>query len=271
MLYFNNKKAVVTGAGDGIGQQLAVQLHQAGAQLWLCDISEEKLARTRAMLTRADIPVDYAIVDCGDRQAIYDWAARIGEQTDHVDLLINNAGVAYGARFEDSTDDDFEWLMNINYWGVVWGTRAFLPLLLKSSQGHLVNISSIFGIIGVPSQTAYNSAKFAVRGFTEALQAEYIDGPLKVSCVHPGGISTNIARNARVSGEAASTDPDERDRNFQQHTRTTPARAAEIILSGAARGKRRILVGPDAWIIQMVTKFFPTTYHFLTARLNDVV
>jgi NAD(P)-dependent dehydrogenase (short-subunit alcohol dehydrogenase family) len=272
MDYFANKRAAITGAGDGIGRQLAIQLNRAGCELWLCDINPEALEETLTQLPRRDTPAHGATVDCGDRDALYGWAEDVAQQTHHLDALFNNAGVAYAARFEDSTDDNFEWLMRINYWGVVWGTRAFLPLLLAAPSGHLVNLSSVFGLVGIPSQSAYNSAKFAVRGFSEALQAEYKDGPLKVSCVHPGGIATNIARRARTDGEAASADPDERDRNFQQHTRTSAARAAEIILSGTARGRRRILVGPDATFLHWLIRFFPSSYHWLTARLDqDVV
>jgi short-subunit dehydrogenase len=271
MDYYQGKRAAVTGAGDGIGRQLAIQLNRAGCELWLCDINAEKLAQTRSLLPNPAVNVHCETVDCGDRQAIYRWAEQVAAETDYLDALFNNAGVAYGATFAESTDEDFEWLMNINFWGVVWGSRAFLPLLLKAPRGHLVNLSSIFGMVGIPSQSAYNAAKFAVRGFSEALQAEYLKGPLAVSCVHPGGISTNIARNARVAGDTMSDDPEERNRNFQQHTRTTPEKAAEIILRGTARGKRRILVGPDAWFVQILTKFFPTSYHFLTARVNDVV
>lgn len=271
MTYFTAKRAAITGAGDGIGRQLAIQLNRQGCQLWLCDIDYEGLEATRRLLPRPDVKVDCRLVDCADRAALYDWARGVSEQTPHIDALFNNAGVAYGARFADATDADFDWLMNINFWGVVWGSRAFLPLLLNAPRGHLVNLSSVFGMVGIPGQSAYNAAKFAVRGFSEALQAEYRHGPLAVSCVHPGGVSTNIARRARVAGSEMSADPEERDRNFQRHTRTTPAQAAAIILRGVEHGKRRILVGPDAWFIHWLTRLFPSSYHFVTARLTDAI
>ena len=145
--------------------------------------------------------------------------------------------------------------------------RALLPLLTQAPRGHLVNVSSIFGMVGIPTQSAYNAAKFAVRGFSEALQAEYLGTALSVSCVHPGGIRTNIARSARTDGSASVANADERDKQFQQMAHTTPERAAEIILNGTARGKRRILVGWDAWLVQQFIKLFPTSYHWVTARL----
>jgi short-subunit dehydrogenase len=266
MDYFSEKKAVITGAGDGIGRQLAIQLNRVGCALWLCDINEEKLAETVKLLSNAHASCQTARVDMGSKASVYEWANSIAQQTDSLDLIVNNAGVAYMSTFEDSTDEDFEWLMNINFWGVVWSSRAFLPLLKRAQTGHLVNISSIFGMVGVPTQSAYNAAKFAVRGFTEALLAEHLTGNLKVSCVHPGGISTNIARAARSSGEETAA---ERDASFQALTRTTPAQAASIILKGAAAGRRRILVGPDARLTSWLVKFFPTSYHRFLPNILD--
>ena len=267
--YFAGKKALVTGAGEGIGRALAQQLNAAGCDLWLCDISEERLQATLASLDTTLASVDTHIVDCGDRESIERWAEQVRANTSHLDAVFNNAGVAYAAYFKDATEESFQWLMGINFWGVVWSTRAFLPLLEAAPAGHLVNVSSIFGMIGVASQTAYNAAKFAVRGFTEALQAEYRGSPLRVSCVHPGGVATKIAFRARTDGDEAPGNAQERDARFRKMARTTPERAAEIILRGTARGKPRIFVGLDAWIMHTITKFFPTSYHFFTQRLGQ--
>ncbi len=267
--YFAGKTFAITGAGDGIGRALAIRLNHAACHLWLCDINPARLAETCGILDHDRASVASQIVDCGNRDAVFNWASDIAEQTTHLDGLINNAGVGYGAKFADSTEDNFRWLMDINFWGVVNGTRALLPLLAQAPRGHLVNVSSIFGMIGVPTQSAYNAAKFAVRGFSEALQAEYRGTALAVSCVHPGGIRTSIARAARTDGAAGISDADERDKQFQQLARTTPERAAEIILKGTARGKRRILVGWDAWLIQQFIKLFPTSYHWVTARMAE--
>ncbi len=267
--YFENKAAAISGAGDGIGRALATRLNGAGCHLWLSDINATSLAETCDQLDQQRGRIVSQTVDCGRRDDIFLWAEAVASSTSHLDALFNNAGVGYGARFADSTEANFEWLININFWGVVNSTRAFLPLLSAAPKGHLVNLSSIFGMVGIPTQSAYNAAKFAVRGFSESLQAEYIDGPLAVSSVHPGGIRTNIARSARTDGDANMADAEERDRHFKQVARTSPERAAEIILTGTARGKRRIMVGWDAWLILQLTKIFPTHYHWFTARLAD--
>ena len=268
--YFAGKKAAISGAGDGIGRALATQLNHAGCELWICDVNEEKLAETCAQLDTTRARVVRRTVDCGSRDQIFAWAASIADETESLDALFNNAGVGYGARFEDSTEENFQWLIDINFWGVVHATRAFLPLLQRADTGHLINLSSIFGMVGIPTQSAYNAAKFAVRGFSEALQAENMDSNLTVTCVHPGGIQTNIARAARIDGSAQPTNAEERDAQFRKLARTTPERAAEIILNGTARGKRRVMVGWDAWLILQLTKILPTHYHWVTARVaND--
>lgn len=267
--YFAGKRAAISGAGDGIGRALAQRLNEAGCHVWLCDLNEAKLMETADSLDRAHAGVVTHIVDCGKRDELFAWAQSVAEDTPHIDGLFNNAGVGYGAQFEDSTEDNFTWLIDINFWGVVHATRAFLPLLKGSRKAHLVNISSIFGMVGIPTQSAYNAAKFAVRGFTESLQAEYRHSSLAVSCVHPGGIQTNIARSARTDGAAQEIDADERDTRFRQLARTTPERAASIILNGTARAKPRIMVGWDAWLILQLTKILPTQYHWITARIAD--
>lgn len=259
--------AVITGAGDGIGRALALNLNERGVNLYICDISAERLADTEQMLDLEKGSVATAVVDCGNRDAIEAWAESIARQVTTIEFLFNNAGVAYASEFRSASLDNFEWLMNINYWGVVWSTKAFLPLLEASPNGHLINISSIFGMVGIATQSAYNSAKFAVRGFTESLQAEYLNSSLKVTCVHPGGISTNIAFRARTDGESADTSAEERDASFRQVARTSPTKAAEVIMKGTLAGRRRVFIGWDAWFMQILTKFLPTSYHRVTARM----
>lgn len=259
--------AVITGAGDGIGRALALNLNARGINLYLCDISPERVAETKELLDPERGSVSTAVVDCGNREAIEAWAEGIASEVTTIEFLFNNAGVAYASEFRSATLDNFEWLMNINYWGVVWSTKAFLPLLEASPSGHLINISSIFGMVGIATQSAYNSAKFAVRGFTESLQAEYRGSSLTVTCVHPGGISTNIAFRARTDGEAAETSAEERDSSFRQVARTSPMKAAEVIMKGVLGGRRRVFIGWDAWFIQILTKFLPTSYHLVTARM----
>ena len=181
-----------------------------------------------------------------------------------VNLVINNAGVALGATIESMRYEDFEWLMSINFWGVVYGTKAFLPHLKASGEGHVVNLSSIFGLISVPSQSAYNAAKFAVRGFTDALRMELeIEGaPVSVTTIHPGGIKTNIAKNARIDDNLAEItgDPEQARRDFERAFVTSPDKAARQILAAVQRDRRRALVGPDAKVIDFVSRLPAALY-----------
>lgn len=258
MTDYQGSCAVITGAAGGIGRALAIQLNAAGCALYISDINSAGLAETAAMLPRQDIACDQAIVDVAERAAVHAWAERIGEQRGSVDIVINNAGVALGDRVDQMSYEDLDWLMGINFWGVVQGSMAFLPLLKKSRQGHLVNISSVFGIIAVPTQSAYNAAKFAVRGFTEALRQEMRGSNVHVCCVHPGGIATDIARHSRGGGLDA--DPDERDARFRAMARTSPDSAAEQILRAIERKKPRLLIGMDAKIATLVSRLFPVRY-----------
>ena len=193
-----------------------------------------------------------------DRDAVYAWADRVVAEHGTVNLIINNAGVALGATVESMSYEDFEWLMNINFWGVVYGTKAFLPHLKQSGEGHIVNLSSVFGLISVPSQSAYNAAKFAVRGFTDSLRMELeIEGAnVSVTTVHPGGIKTNIARNARMDASVRDVagDPEKAVRDFERAFITSPEKAAEQILTAVRRDRRRALIGPDAKAIDLVSR-----------------
>lgn len=268
MHYMNGKIAVVTGAGSGIGRELALQLNRAGCRLYISDISAEGLAETVKMLPRNDVETDSQILDVADKAAVHAWADRIGAADGHVDVLINNAGVALMAKVEDMQYEDIEWLMGINFWGVVYGTQAFLPLLRQASQGHLVNISSVFGLIGVPTQSAYNAAKFAVRGYTEALRQEMAETNIHVCCVHPGGIKTNIARAARSSD--TQTSADERGKAFEKAAGTTASAAADQIIKAMEQHRPRLLIGKDALIISLLTRLFPIRYPRLIQLLVDI-
>ena len=199
MKSLKGKVAVITGAGSGIGQATAEALAKQGCELAISDINERGLAETRARCESHGVRVSSARVDVADRAAMYAWADNVVADHGRVNIVINNAGVALGATIEDMSYEDQEWLMGINFWGVVYGTKAFLPHIKKTGDGHVVNISSVFGLIAVPTQSAYNAAKFAVRGFTECLREEMDmeDCGIGVTCVHPGGIKTNIARASR--------------------------------------------------------------------------
>lgn len=258
MDYAANKIAVITGAGSGIGRELAKALNAQGCELYLSDISAAGLEETVSQLSKPHLFADMAVLDAADKSGMHHWAERIASEKNHVDIVINNAGVALMSTVEETTYDDIEWLMGINFWGVVYGTKAFLPLLRKSPEANLINISSLFGIIAVPTQSAYNAAKFAVRGYTEALRQELADTNIHVCCVHPGGIKTNIARAARGGNPGESAD--ERGARFQKMAGTTAASAAAQILRAAQRHQPRLLIGWDARVITLVSRLFPTHY-----------
>jgi NADP-dependent 3-hydroxy acid dehydrogenase YdfG len=269
MSHFEGKVAVVTGAGSGIGKAVAEALNAAGCTLELADINPEALEATKAGLTRRDLACHLERVDVADRIVMQSWARAITERRGHVDIVINNAGVALGGTVEENAIEDIEWLMGINFWGVVYGSKFFLPLLRKSPAGHLVNISSVFGIIGVPTQSAYNAAKFAVRGYTEALrQEEAITGSgLHVCCVHPGGVTTNIARAARTN--RSETEHHAMADRFEAMTQTSPASAARQILRAMERRSPRLLIGRDAKMITLISRLFPTSYPRILAFFGD--
>jgi butyryl-CoA dehydrogenase len=264
---FNGRVAAITGAGSGIGRSLAVALAGHGAHLALSDIDEVGLAETVAACEGSAVKVTSQALDVADRDAVHAWADQVVEDHGKVNLIFNNAGVGLGASIEGESYDDFEWLMNINFWGVVHGTKAFLPHLKASGEGHVVNVSSVFGLISIPMQSAYNSAKFGVRGFTYALRMELEIERCGVSCttVHPGGIRTNIARRARVDPvTAASYGNVEADpARFDRMARTTPDTAARQILAAVRANSRRVLVGPDAKAVDLLSRLPTGVYQRL--------
>jgi short-subunit dehydrogenase len=271
MKSFQGKVAAITGAGSGIGRALAVRLAGEGCNLSLSDINQTGLADTAALAAKSGIKVTTARVDVAVRDAVFGWATTT--QADHgsVNLCVNNAGVSLGSSAEGTTADDFAWIMGINFWGVVHGTQAFLPHLRASGEGHVVNISSVFGLISVAGQSAYNASKFAVRGYTECLrqELELMRAPVSATCVHPGGIRTNIARASRMTDslrQLGPTDLAATQLAFEKAFRTTPDHAARAILHGVRRNKRRVLIGADARAIDLVQRLFPTAYQrFATA------
>ena len=268
MRNLNGWVAAVTGAAAGIGRGLAHELARQGCELALCDVNAAGLEETRAALAAAGTKVSAARVDVADRDAVYAWADAVVAQHGRANLVVNNAGVALAATLRNVTLEEIEWLMGINFRGVVYGTKAFLPHITRAGQGHIVNISSVFGLIGFPGNGVYNAAKFAVRGFTECLAMELAieKSPIGVTCVHPGGIRTAIARNARIgAAQPLDMSRDEIDAAFQQATWTSPERAARTIVAGVRRGKRRVLVGPDAHAISWLQRILPVRYQHLVA------
>lgn len=265
MKNFKNKVAAITGAGSGIGQQLAILLAKQGCHLSLSDINEKGLQQTVELLKPySDITVTTKKLDVSDREAVKQWAQETVQDHGSVNLIFNNAGVALGSTVEGATYDDLEWIVGINFWGVVYGTKEFLPFIKQTQDGHIINISSLFGLTAQPTQSGYNATKFAVRGFTESLRQELDIEKSGVSslCVHPGGIRTNIAKSAKMSDSLNSLgmDPTKSIQNFDKLLRTPPEEAARQILQAVLKNKRRLLIGSDAKILDVFQRLFPTGY-----------
>lgn len=266
MKNLNNKVVVITGAGAGIGAALARLAAKRGARLALCDVDQQGLDGTRDQCR--DTAVMTAVVNVADRAAVEGFRDQVLEHFGQVDLVINNAGVAHSQTLDDASYEDFEWIMGINFWGVVYGTKAFLPALRQRPEAAVVNVSSVFGLISVPTQGSYNASKFAVRGFTEALRHESRKSNLHVMCVHPGGIKTRIAHSARFYvGPTGDDDQQKVADQFQQKlARTSPERAARTILNDLAKRRGRCLIGVDAKLISLVSRAMPADYWRLMSR-----
>ncbi|AEG94880.1 SDR family NAD(P)-dependent oxidoreductase [Ramlibacter tataouinensis] len=272
MRNLQGRVAAVTGAGSGLGRALAHELARRGAHLALGDVDDAGLRETAAQLRDCGVRVTAAAVDVAQRKAVFAWADACVREHGRVNLVFNNAGVALSAPADAVHPVDFEWIMGINFWGVVHGTQAFLPHLRASGEGHVVNISSLFGLMAMPTQAAYNASKFAVRGYTEALRME-LDmegGRVSASCVHPGGVATNIARAQRIdeelvrrTGVAAQA---QRERGDALIRVTPPDAAARQILDGVQRNARRILVGPDARRLDRLVRLLGSAYQPLVVR-----
>jgi butyryl-CoA dehydrogenase len=258
MSYFQGKVAVITGAASGIGKALALKLAEQGCNLALADRDMEGLIAVRTKIMEFDVKCIAEDFDVSNKEAFISFAESVNSEFSSVDMLFNNAGVTLIDSVKDQSFEDFHWIMNINFWGVVYGSHAFLPFLQKSPQAHLVNVSSVFGLLSLPGQSAYNSSKFAVRGFTEALKMEMAGTNVSVHCVHPGGIKTNISNNAKVTSKSISKS--QNVENFNKLAKTTPEEAADVILQGVEKNKRRILIGKDAKLLDRIVRWFPATY-----------
>ncbi len=260
MTEIKGKLAIVTGAASGIGRGTALELARRGARLAISDLDRAGLAETAKRIEAMGTTVTTYLLDVADGDAVYAFAQEIETTHGGADIVVNNAGVAQIARVDELTYEDFEWVMNIDFWGMVYGTKAFLPQMQAKGAGHIVNVSSVFGIISVPTQAAYNSAKFAIRGFTEALRHEMKGTEIKVSCVHPGGIKTNIVRNARFLQSTQATAREDAASGFDKLAMTTPEKAGRVIVNGIAKNKPRILIGIDAKIIDWMQRLMPVSY-----------
>ena len=258
MQHLEGRIVAITGAGSGIGRALAVEFAGHGAHLALSDIDADGLAATVGGCAGRGVTVTSHIVDVADRAAVEAWAADVVDEHGRVNVIVNNAGVTVGATAEGLSYDDFHWLMDINFWGVVHGTKAFLPHLKAAGDGHVVNISSVFGLVSIPAQSAYNAAKFGVRGFSDALriELEIERADVSVTTIHPGGIKTEIARRARIDPSMGDVgaDIDTFVDEFDRVARTSPEKAARQIVRAVRRNRRRALIGPDAKVFDVVSR-----------------
>jgi short-subunit dehydrogenase len=273
MRSFDNKVAAITGAASGMGRQLAVQLAGKGCHLALSDVNEAGLAETQALARQMNrtIRISVCKLDVADREAVFAWADATAREHGKVNLAFNNAGVGLISTAEATKIEDFTWLMNINFWGIVHGTQAFLPHLKAAGEGHIINISSLFGLLAAPGSSAYHAAKFAVRGYTESLRQELdmMKCGVSATCVHPGGIKTAIAQNSRTDDNigAIGIDPRTSREKFSKNLVTSADQASATILKAVQRDKRRVLVGWDAIVLDKVQRLFPAGYTVIIGML----
>ncbi|WP_248802452.1 SDR family NAD(P)-dependent oxidoreductase [Pseudomonas sp. MWU13-2100] len=277
---FDGKVAAITGAGAGMGRALAIALAREGCHLALADKNSKGLAQTLELARAAallPLRMTTRVLDVAERQALFDWAAATAAEHGGVNLVFNNAGVALSSTIEGMSQEDLDWIVGINFWGVVHGTQAFLPYLKQTGNGHIINTSSVFGLFAQPGMSAYNASKFAVRGFTESLRQELdlMDIGVSATCVHPGGIKTDIARSSRIRDNVKGLliDNEEQARaDFEKLFITDADQAARVILRGVRKNRRRVLVGRDAHALDLLVRLLPSAYQalvvFVTRRMS---
>jgi NADP-dependent 3-hydroxy acid dehydrogenase YdfG len=256
MKVLKDRVAVVTGAASGIGRATAVLLGQRGCRLAISDVDGGGLEETKALVEATGAKCTTHVVDVSKRERMESFVTEVLQAHNGVNILVNNAGVSVSATFEEHSLEDFEWLMGINFWGVVYGCKLFLPALLAADDAHIVNISSVFGIVGVPRQSSYCASKFAVRGFSESLRAELGQTNVRVTSVHPGGVATNIAAKTRVVGDELEQ---ERHKKIIRRFRKMlpPEKAAEAIVRGIVRDQARVLITRETYLLDFAKRAFP--------------
>lgn len=272
MKSFKDKVAAVTGAASGMGRTLAVELAKRGCHLALSDVNEAELVKTAELAGAHGVRVTITKLDVSNRDAVFAWADQAAKDHGKVNLIFNNAGVSLTVPLDAVKQSDFDWIMGINFWGVVYGSQAFLPHLKASGDGHVINTSSVFGLISVPGQGTYNASKFAVRGYTEALRMELDMENCGVSatCVHPGGIKTNIAMAGKVDPsmqKLTGVDAETQKRRANKAINVTTAESAALqILAAVEKNQRRVLVGPDARMIDKIARLLGSWYQPVIMR-----
>lgn len=267
--HFNHAVVAITGAGSGIGRALAIRFAQENCHLALSDLHLDSVEETKQIIQSKarfkDLKITCQKVDVSDQQQVFDWAKYVFDTHGKVNLIINNAGVALSGTVAALEIKDYQWIMDINFWGVIYGTKAFLPYLEQSGEGHIVNISSVFGLTAQPFMSGYNASKYAVRGFTEALRQdlEISNSVVSATCVHPGGIKTNIAQSARISEKLSKlTGKSSQDatKEFEMTFLTSAEKAANTIFKAVKNNKRRVLIGPDSKLYDWSARLLPSSY-----------
>lgn len=268
MQFFQNKVVALTGAGSGMGRAMALQLAVAGARLALNDWNSQSLEETIEVIKQYEVDFIAEVFDVSQKEQFYSFADKVVQHFGQVDIIINNAGIALPQQsIAEINFDDFEKIVNINLWGMIYGTKAFLPYLKQQPTGAIANISSVFGIHGYPGQGPYVTTKFAIRGFTETLRMELTGTKITVTSIHPGGIKTNIVRNIEMENQ---TQKEEMALGFEELAPTSSDEAARVILNGIKKGKKRILIGKDAYFLDIIARLFPASYEKILMRIRKM-
>jgi len=269
MRSLQDRVAVVTGAASGIGRATSLLLAREGCAVALVDVNAGDLRQTASEIEKLGGKNSVHVTDVSNLRNVQDLSREVLDLHGHVHLLINNAGVTVVDTFSNGSVEDLEWIMGVNFWGVVFGCKCFLPHLLKEDEAHIVNVSSVYGFVGIPSQSYYCATKFAVRGFTEALCVEMQNTPVVVSCVYPGGVKTSIARTARFRTSWNGDTREETVDGFELSARSTADQAARTILRGIGKNKRRILIGWDSRVVDLTARVSPAHASSAVTRLLE--
>lgn len=273
MKTLTNKNVVITGAGGGIGRALALQFADEGCGLAISDINRDALQNTEKLLKNKGVRVFSDILDVSDRKSMEGYPEKVVAALGSVDVVVNNAGVAVVSTVEEHTVEDYEWLMGINFWGVLYGSKFFIPHLRKSEEACIINISSVFGLVSMPNLSSYNAAKFAVRGFSESLAHELHGSNVRVMTVYPGGVKTDFAKKARFSSTPGKKKKNHHEFNnlFEKYSMSTPESTSRAVIRGLKKNKKRVLVGPDAISGDFMARLLPVTHGLIIRLISSLI
>lgn len=273
MKKLTNKNVVITGAGGGIGRSLALHFANEGCNLAISDIDQESLNRTETLLQKTGVKIFSQILDVSDRGCMEQYPEKVVSEMGGVDIVVNNAGVVVVSTVEEHSVDDYEWLMGINFWGVLYGSKFFIPYLRRAEEACIINISSIFGMVSMPNLSSYNAAKFAVRGFSESLQHELHGSGIRVMGVYPGGVKTDFAKKARFKSTPGRSKKTHQEFSniFEKYSMSTPDSTSRAVLKGLKKRKKRVLVGPDAKSGELLSRLMPVRHGWMIRLIGSMV